>query len=446
MLNKLKGKINKYSNFLLAYSGGLDSTVLLDQLIKLRDFYNLNLKIRAIHINHGINAESDNWVQHCQKKCNYYKIPLLIKYINLDIKKNIEKEARLKRYNIFEKTLKKEEILLTAHHLIDQCETVLLALKRGSGIVGLSGIPYTRKIGKNLLLRPFLDKTKTELKQWALKYKLSWIEDSSNNDIKYDRNFLRNIILPVIFKKWPSFYLNVNRSSEICREQENLLNELLLPILDKMINNDGSLSTDNFDKMSHAYRNFVLRKWIINKVKIIPSRNFINILWKEVINSKPDASPKLNIQKYEIRRYRKNIYLIKKYISLKNYIIIWKNPRKNLLLPQNLGSLCINNKGMKIRKPLLNEIINIRFQCNNKVDVCNFFKRKKIKKIWQENNVPIWERNRIPMLFYNKELIAVIGFFVTKKGFCVNKNYSWKIYWNKNNTNMNNSLTFDNEV
>lgn len=434
MIINLKNQIKKYSKFLISYSGGLDSTVLLHQLITLRDIYKLNLNLRAIHIHHGLYACADLWLEHCVIQCKNWNIPLITEHVQVKNKKiGIEASAREVRYNALFKHLYPEEILLTAHHINDQCETFFLALKRGSGPYGLSSMPYIRSIfnGKKIL-RPFLNQKHENIQYWATKYNLIWIDDISNKNIKYERNFLREKVLPIIYKRWPYFANSVYRSALICRNQEKLLDELLSITLKKIIQKDGSLITDYLHNISDIHRNLLLRRWIILIIKKIPSYNILTNIWKEIINSSKDASPAINIANYEIRRYRNAIYLIPIRKSLKECIIKWNKPWKYLVLPENIGILiAYDQKGQEVRKPLKKEKVNIRFfYKHSRVYTINSKHKQKIKKIWKNFSIPVWERQRIPMLFYNDKLISVIGIFITKNGFC-KKNSGWTIFWKR---------------
>lgn len=420
--------LNKLNlNFLIAYSGGLDSTVLLYQFVKFRELYNLNL--RALYIHHGYSIHADEWLIHCKKQCNDWKVSFIYEYIKIKKKNNFEANARTKRHIIFLKHLKKNEILLTGHHMDDQCETFLLALKRGSGPLGLSSMPKKRYISKyNQLVRPLLNISKIKIKKWAIKNKLFWIEDKSNLDLYFDRNYLRNKILPLFMERWPSFNKTVYRSAELCREQENIINDLLVPFLKKIIQNDDSIIIKDLEKFSTPCRNILLRKWLIIKTKIIPSRDFIQRIWKEIIKSKIDRFPQLKISNYKIRRYKKKIYLLRDTISLNNIKIPWNKPWKKLILPQNIGYIELNNKGIEIRKPLITEKVTISFFSKTKdINLSN----KKMKKLWNRFSIPPWNRNKIPIIFYNKELITIIGIIVTKQGLC-KKNSGWHVLWKKN--------------
>ena len=231
MIEEIKKILDKKKHFLLSYSGGLDSTVLLHLLLKLKK--KINIYFRAIHINHKLHIDSDAWSNHCKKECQKYDIPLIIENINLDKKNNLESKARSMRYQAIYKNVLPKEIILTAHNLNDQCETFLLAVKRGSGPKGLSSMATYKNTGDIIHIRPLLNIDRDEIKKWAVENKLKWIEDHSNLDTYYDRNFLRQKIIPILKERWPYFIKNCTRSAKLCCEQEKILNDFSIPILKK---------------------------------------------------------------------------------------------------------------------------------------------------------------------------------------------------------------------
>lgn len=208
---------------LVAFSGGLDSTVLLHQLVQWRT-ENPGVTLRAIHVHHGLSANADAWVTHCENVCQQWQVPLVVERVQLAQEGlGIEAQARQARYQAFARTLLPGEVLVTAQHLDDQCETFLLALKRGSGPAGLSAMAEVSEFAGTRLIRPLLARTRGELAQWALAHGLRWIEDESNQDDSYDRNFLRLRVVPLLQQRWPHFAEATARSAALCAEQESLL-------------------------------------------------------------------------------------------------------------------------------------------------------------------------------------------------------------------------------
>lgn len=428
MLKNIKHYLNGYTNFLVAYSGGLDSTVLLHKL------RTLNFFLRAIYINHNLSIYSNIWLKHCIHQCKKWNIPLIIENIHIFKKQGgIESLARNLRYNILFNKLKKNEVLLTAHHLDDQCETILLSLKRGSGPTGIAGIASTIKKNNKILLRPLLHFNKTQLLLYAKYHNLNWINDDSNNDIKFERNFLRKKIIPIITKKWPFFNKTISRSAELCWQQELLLDEFLKKFLIFLIQKNGSLLITPLLNKSSIFCYAIIRRWLRFHNIIMPSKAILNQIIFQFIRGKLDKkSPCVKFNKYSIQRDKKAIHLIPQYPSVKNFIIKWNKPWNPIILPANIGIILIHEQGLRIRKPLNNENITIRFYTKQKINILNSYKNKKIKKIWKNFSIPIWNRQRIPLLFYNEILISAINIFITQEGFSKKKSLSWRIFWKKN--------------
>ncbi|WP_343192254.1 tRNA lysidine(34) synthetase TilS [Buchnera aphidicola] len=440
ILNKINKIIKEKQHFLLSYSGGLDSTVLLHLMIKLREIKNIHL--RAIHINHRLHKESTLWSNHCQEKCKKYNIPIIINNITIhQTKNNMESYYRNIRYQLIYKNILPQETLLTAHHLNDQCETFLLALKRGSGPTGLSCMPVYKKNGNITHMRPLLNISQDTIKKWAKKHQLKWIEDPSNSNIKYDRNFIRKKIIPILQKRWPFFIKNCSRSAKICNEQEQVIDLFLEPIVQKNTLFDNSLNITYLKKINKELRNIILRKWIIkNGVQQTPSYNGINRIYTDIINNNKTSTPKISFKKYEIKKYKNTIHLIQPIMpSMKHIILFWHDTSLPLSLPNQLGQIINNNTGMKIPYPKKSTLINIRFQANGTFYIDGYTYKIKLKNIWKMFNLPYWKRENIPLLFYDNILISALGVFVTRHS-NLNFNKYWYLSWQNNITKNKNYI------
>ncbi|XBC38283.1 MAG: tRNA lysidine(34) synthetase TilS [Buchnera aphidicola (Floraphis choui)] len=422
-------------SFLLSYSGGLDSTFLFYQLLKIIKIKK-EIKFRAIHINHQLNRNSNQWSEHCKKTCKKYDIPLIIKKVIINKKKiGIEANARLQRYKMIYAEAHPQETILIAHNLNDQCETFLLALKRGSGITGLSGMSYESKLfNKNTIIRPLLHITRSKIKSWMTKNKIHWIKDDSNYNTTYDRNFLRHKILPLLIRRWPSFIKKCANSAFILKQEKNILDSIINKKLNQYLISNSILNIKNFQKIQPEMRNSLLRTWIKINNNTMPSYKIIKNIYYEIILSKPDSKAKIKINNYEIKRYRNYLYFINISPCIKNLILIWHRPWNDLKLPNNLGFIVQNQFGIKVPYPKNNEIINIRFQISGKFLIQNHTKRKLIKQIWKENRIAPWDRNNIPLLFYNNNLISALGIFnvITKNYDEQNQRNQWSLSWINN--------------
>lgn len=325
----------------------------------------------------------------------------------------------------------------------DQSETLILSLKRGSGPNGLSAMSIETTFGKTKIIRPLLGKQKKELELWAICNNLSWVEDSSNLNTVHDRNFIRNKILPVLEKRWPYFVKNCFRTAKICNEETKLINILLKEKIKNFINSDYSLNITSLKKITKEICIGLIRHWMVFKNKQTASYNMIQCIYREIIFNDNNENPKIILKTHEIRCYKRSLYFIKKQKNIKNKFLFWHNSDIKLTLPNNLGCLIKNDQGISFPAPKKNELINIRFQHEGKVLILGRDQRQKIKKIWQEKNIPSWLRNQIPLLFYDNNLISALGVFT------VNINSEnrriWKISWISNLTlnNNNNSLTLN---
>ncbi|ABF14172.1 tRNA lysidine(34) synthetase TilS [Candidatus Palibaumannia cicadellinicola] len=446
--------INGYSKLVLAFSGGLDSTVLLDILTSLRDTNNSKItalfSLRAVHINHGFNSNSDDWQIHCEQQCRQRAVPYHFIKVRLKTKNNgVEAAARYARYQALYDVLKPGEILLTAQHQDDQVETLLLAIKRGSGPTGLSGMATNANWGDYRLIRPLLTCSRMQLNRYASYFNLNWIEDDSNKNDRFDRNFLRLHIIIQLQKRWPQFSKSAIRSAQLCAEQENLLDELLKDTLDMLIMPDGSLQFTPLLTMSDIKRNALLRRWLASQGAWMPSRQQLTHIWKNVVLSSRAAMPQFILGDKLLRRFRNKLYLLSKKISVEPTvkILLWQINSNKLELPSNIGCLlkkvasdvlettsCIIKTKTElisiIRAPQPYEQVSVRFnQVDGLLYILGRSHGRPLKKIWQELAIPPWQRRRIPLLFYGQKLITAPGIFVTQDGVLQKNCTKWYLHW-----------------
>jgi tRNA(Ile)-lysidine synthase len=295
---------------LIAYSGGIDSTVLLHQLALTHPREDL----RAIHINHNLYPEADEWQKHCEQVCADLNISLIT--VKLQTKpstgESIEAWARDQRLNIFKEHLQENEILMTAQHADDQAETVLLQLIRGSGPKGLSAMGAEKVFGRGRLVRPFLNTSKKEIQAYADQHQLKWITDHSNHDIQYDRNFLREKILPELKNRWPSVHETVSRSAGHCAQQEVLLETLLKPIYVACAGSQsGTLSIKALLQQEHLVQRALIRYWLDEKAFPMPGHKKFDKIFEDLIPARVDAQPVITWGEVCIRRYRDDLYALR---------------------------------------------------------------------------------------------------------------------------------------
>jgi tRNA(Ile)-lysidine synthase len=407
----------KIKSMTVALSGGVDSVVLLHLLHQLQKRQNFTLK--ASHVHHGLSKNADKWVKFCEKLCTKLSVPLDVHRIKLPQKKSlgIEGEARQLRY---EKLLQSQtDLVVLAHHEDDQAETFLLQLMRGAGVKGLSSMAYfdaTRR-----LWRPLLNASRIDIESYAKKHKLKWIEDESNQNIDFDRNFIRSKVLPILKNRFNHIIKVISRSSSHLAEAQHLLDDLAQMDLKsnlKSINYKHKLQVKTLDKLSNARAKNILRYWLEINHQMMPSKDLLDELLRQVLTAKKDATIKIHLSKfYEIRRYQDEIYIVpKNQQTHKNYEIVW-NGEPEILLP--------NGQKLKFKK-VKGRGINLKFLRDQKLKIRNRqggesykpdSKRptKKIKQLLQESDLPPWERENLPLIFIGDELAAVPNFGVDIK-------------------------------
>lgn len=431
----LREKIGDARKLCVAFSGGLDSTVLLAGLAELRDEHLPEIQLRAIHVHHGLSQFADMWLAHCQTFCQEQNIAFSVAYVQVNAQEGgIEAAARTARYQAFSERLSDDEVLLTAQHLNDQCETFMLALKRGSGPAGLSAMSADSLTPQYRLLRPLLDLSRAQLENYASEHQLSWIEDDSNQDARFDRNFLRLDILPRLYQRWPHFAEATARSAALCGEQESLLDELLDESLRELTDEQGSLSVEKLLNVSEIKRSALLRRWLAARGAKMPSRDQLRRIWQEVALSREDSQAQLRLGASTLRRFRQRLYLLPEFQPLKDLVLDW-DPVQELTLPDGLGFLTASpssNAAGEIsifRQPRLGEAVSVRFQANGNIEKVGRDRARHAKKLWPELGVPPWERDRIPLIYYNEQLIAAPGWFITRQAVAENNEAQWQIIW-----------------
>lgn len=405
-----------YSKLLVGYSGGVDSSVLLHALVQLRAHSRPDLMIRAIHIHHGLSPHADEWAAHCQQQCQLWRVPFMMHQVELTARGNIEAQARDARYQAIKATLQADEVLCTAQHLDDQSETFLLALKRGSGPAGLAAMAKCTPFAHSQLLRPLLSISRTQIEAYAVNAQLQWVEDESNLDVHYDRNFLRLQILPRLNQRWPHFNQMVQRSSELCGEQQQLLEMLLSDELTHLINPQGGMTIAPLSLFPAIKRNALLRLWFKQQQLLMPSRTQLELIWQTVALAQTDAAPCFKLGPKQLRRYRGALYVLPLTADLQSFCRTWSfSP---LHLPDNIGYLTaeFNGEQANCRLPALDEQVSVRFTAQGHQSIVGRSGSRAIKKLWQELAIPPWQRHRIPLIFYNEQLICAVGVFVTEAG------------------------------
>jgi len=431
----LLSAISKYQSMplVIAYSGGVDSQVLLHALTQLMHANKISPSVIVCHVNHGLSANAQAWQDFAQAQCQLRNIPIKVCQVKVkaQAQQSLEALARDARYSALHNIVDQPSAIITGHHSDDQAETFLLALKRGSGLKGLSAMANETPIGKDLLVRPLLTISRAEILDYAQTHNLRWIEDESNLDTRFDRNFIRNEIMPLLSQRWPSIVNTIKRSSEHCREGQLLLDELALEDLELCQSKPKCLAVEPLVELSVARFNNLIRYFLTQYHCLMASTEQLKQL-RQQLNANNDKNPAVKLGEHYIRRYKEHLYLTPDYQDVSQWQtnIDNLNNHASVDLPDSLGKLFFSIIKDKTEEVLTNEKtiehlvalptksqqLTIRFNHSNPSCLPDYRNHsRQLKKVLQELNVPPWQRKRIPFLYYGDVLVAAIGHFVCQE-------------------------------
>lgn len=402
-------RLDSFSQLMVGFSGGLDSTVLLHVLAAQPS---LRSKLVAVHINHGISPNALSWQQHCAQCCQVLGIQFITESVQFARSANVEEQARIARYAVFSSLLTAEDCLLLGHHQDDQAETVLLQLFRGAGIDGLAAMSTLSHLGAGTMARPFLNYSRAQLAQYARVHQLSWIEDESNQELIYSRNYLRQQIMPLLVKKWPGVVATIARSALHCQQAKSNLDVLATQDMKTSSEPDGlsssSLSIDSLSNLNFARLANVLRVWLRNNQVQLPSTATFHRLINELIYARNDAAPEVSWGAVLVRRYQKHLYLDRKTSGTLPACSAWSVFPSPLILAEAGIKLDAKKAEQGLVVPP-GAKIEIRFRQGGEAFVWHG-QTKQLKKLFQEWGVPPWQRERTPLVYINEQLAAVVGY------------------------------------
>lgn len=396
----------------LGYSGGLDSHVLLHLL----SYTQLN--IQAVYINHGLSVNANAWASHCEQVCRELAISFttICVQAEAEIGQSPEAAAREARYQAFSQLLQPGDYLLTAHHQDDQAETLLLQLLRGAGSKGLASMPLLKPFAQGHQLRPLLEYSRAELLAYAKAHHLNWIEDESNSDTRFDRNFIRQQIMPALAQRWPAASRTIARAAKHLAEEGKTLAWFVARELAELVGSQAqTLSVSKLLTHTTIRQKLLVRAWLQQLALPTPSEAQLEQMLSSVVNSKQDAQPQVEWEAYQLRRYRDKLYVLPNRPSLAEPNIIPWDLKSPLILPRQVGSLTaelVLGQGLSQQQAQQGQV-TIRFrQGGERCKPQGRIGTHPLKKLFQEWDIPPWLRDKVPLLYINEELAAVIGFCI----------------------------------
>ena len=401
------GSLLPASGFVVAYSGGVDSHVLLHILARSREESVLP-PMRALHVHHGLSPNADVWGRHCARVCAALGVPLAI--LTVDARpaagESPEAAARRARYAALREALGEGEVLLTAHTATDQAETLLLQLLRGAGPAGVAAMPRVRDFGRGRHARPLLDISRGEVECHARAAHLQWVDDESNDDPRFDRNYLRAEIMPRLAVRWSAIETTLGRAARFQAEAARLLSDLAeLDRTQSSGSRRGTLSVRALLSLPDHRRRNLLRHWIGRLGLPLPDAGRLACIEREVLAARADAMPCLRWPGAVLRRYRDDLYALPPPPPHDPAAeIAWPSVTPLDLPGRRVTADDLRACGVEI---MPGENLTVRYRRGGE-RLRLHGQTHALKKLMQEWGIPPWERDRVPLVYRGDELLCAI--------------------------------------
>jgi tRNA(Ile)-lysidine synthase len=408
--------VSENETWWLAFSGGLDSSVLLHALVAL----GLPVKLHALHINHQISANANTWQQHCSDVCEHLGVPFLAVKVTVEnTGRGIEDAARNARYAVFEQHLQNGDYLLTAHHADDQAETLLLRLLRGAGPRGLAGITRSRVLGSGVLHRPLLNFTRAELEAYARQHQLVWVDDESNQNDRYDRNYLRNNVMPLLQKRWPDFQQKWQQTAELCATSDKLAEDIaaqdFVLAACKVETLGTSILLSFFASLSIERRHNLLRFWLRKQGLNIPTQQHLSQVEHQIISARQDAKTQVDWGDVSVRLYRNRVYLLpladlSDEALFASMIIPFSPKTESCVNLPNGYQLHFTQTSVSETSLLKPDLPNLQVRFRQGGERCRPAGRahsQTLKRLLQDYAIAPWLRESLPLIYSHDDLVAV---------------------------------------
>jgi tRNA(Ile)-lysidine synthase len=417
VLESLLPKGDTTQRLWVALSGGLDSVVLLHALASL----NLATPLRALHVNHQISPHANRWQQHCESLCAELQVPFHAEVVQVErAGHGLEDAARVARYAVFERHLQAGDFLLTAHHADDQVETFFLRLLRGAGPRGLAAMAQQRPLGVGYLYRPLLTFSRAELQTYADIHQLTWVEDESNLDTHYDRNYLRQRVIPLLQERWPQLQRRIQQSADLWADSEALLMELAeqdshqcKPRPERL---GQSLCLLALAQLTIARRHNVLRYWLRNLGFDMPEQLHLQQFEQQLMAARQDAEVALGWGNLVLHRYRGRLYVLPRpspqtSAQVQQIQAFALNAQTAQVPLPNGGDLtfeyCEEVSGLNCLSAHLRDLSLRWRQGGERCRPAGRAHSQTLKRLLQEYALEPWWRDALPLVFSSDELVAV---------------------------------------
>ena len=409
--------------WLLAVSGGLDSMCLLHLAHQVQQTNSATPPIEVVHVNHGLQASAGAWQQAVEQQAVAYGFACHSRQVIIsdqDLQQSgVEAAARDARYAVFAELVEAGDVVLLAQHADDQVETFLLRLLRGAGVAGLGAMPQQRQLGDGRLFRPLLNVSRQQLETYAKEQQLTWVEDPSNNDTRFERNYLRHEVMPALRQRWPRVAQRIATSTEIMQDTQNLLQELAAEDLlrcqaDTELHAGKGLLVDALLALSSARRNNLLRHWLGLHASEIPSFDALQRIHDEVLLASSDGQPEIALGRCKVKRSYGAIFCLTQQSTEQwqaPQTLVWQADfSQQQSIPFAGGWLVPANHGISLQQG--DVLVARQRQGGERCQPQGRQHSQSLKKLLQEYQVPAWQRQTLPLIYRNDELAMVASLWV----------------------------------
>ena len=405
----------------LAYSGGMDSCALLCALAAVRR--REPFRLRALHVDHQLQPQSAAWARAARLTARRLRVPCHVLTVRIarTAGASLEAAARLARYQALSRELAPGELLLTAHHQEDQLETLLLALMRGSGVRGLSAMAAVATLGRSQLLRPLLPLSRAQLQAFLTRRHIGWSEDPSNQDQRFDRNYLRHAVIPLLRARWPAAAASASRSAAHLAEAGALLEQLAIHSL-RDARDGEALRVSVLRRLSAAARRNALRQWIAERRLTLPDQKRLREMAGPLISARGDATPCVRWQGAQVRRHGDRLFATSVSAAAGAPARIgdaatdapvhrwhWRTQPWLALTPDSLG--IVHDRHGDLRLSALPAVLTVCFRHGGE-RLRAHHGNAALKDLLQRAGVAPWQRGRVPLVMHEDRIIAVADLWV----------------------------------
>jgi tRNA(Ile)-lysidine synthase len=422
----------------VAFSGGLDSTVLLHLANAWCQSQKISPELVAWHINHGMQDLASEWEAHCATIAGRWGISFQVDRVSVAPSgQGAEAAAREARYRVFTSGMIKGDVLLMAHHLDDQVETFFLRLMRGAGLQGMSGMPLERPLGAGILLRPLLDVAQESLLDYAAACALPHINDPSNQDVSLDRNFLRQQIMPLFAQRWGGYRQTVTRAgAHMASALEMLENQLPVPVTRYSALGDPGVSIQVLACGANDVAAIRLRSWLRSRGLPMPNQAVIEEFLRQLGEAGEGASPRMDCGDYVMQRYADAVYVLPELPDVQPEMAFTLSVERGCAV-EGVGLLTLVPAAVEGFALADGEVLRIAWRAGG--ERCRPNRRARsqtLKKLLQERAVPPWWRAHVPLVYSGDEILAVGDLWVCESSRLrqapQDNSPLWQLHWQRN--------------